>query len=131
MVEPVDVSIESYEPGELEVEGRVVVRYLVSDVRVARVGRGYVVSANISVVARFLRQQERIVGLCGPGVPYRPTSFTVKRIATAVVKTGGNDRIEVFIEPVAVGMADGFITPVGEPCVVLHTVTAWRMITAT
>ena len=40
MVEPVDVRIESYEPGEVEVEGRVVVRYLVSDVRVARVGRG-------------------------------------------------------------------------------------------
>ncbi len=130
MVEPVDVTIESNEPGEVEVEGRIVVRYFISDVRVARVGRGYVVGINTSVAARFLKQQERIVGICASGVPYRAASFTVKRLATAVVRTGGNDKIEVFVEPVAVGVADGFITSMGEPCIVLHTIAAWRTITA-
>ena len=42
--------------------------------------------------------------LC-PGVQHRAASFVAKRIATAVVKTDGDERIEIYVEPVAVGHA--------------------------
>jgi hypothetical protein len=88
------------------------------------------VATSINIIARFLKSPERIIGVCGPGVQYRAASFVAKRIATAIVKTN-DERIEIYVEPVAVSLADGFITPWGEPCVFLHTVTAWRTITAT
>jgi hypothetical protein len=68
--------------------------------------------------------------LC-PGVQYRATSFVAKRIAIAVVETDGDGGIEIYVEPVAVDHAEGFITPWWEPCVSLQTVTAWRTATAT
>jgi len=131
MVEPVDAVVERSEPGEVEVEGKVVVRFSISDVRVAKVSHGFVVATGVNVVARFLKHQERVVGLCGPGVQHRAASFVVRRIASAVVRADGGEIIEIYVEPVAVGLADGFITPWGEPCVSLQTVTAWRTATAT
>jgi hypothetical protein len=95
------------------------------------VSRGFVVATGVNIIARFLKSPERIIGLCGPGVQYRATSFVAKRIAIAVVKTNGDERIEIYVKPVAVGHAEGFITPWWEPCVSLQTVTAWRTATAT
>jgi hypothetical protein len=106
-------------------------RFSISDVRVAKVSHGFVVAAGVNVVARFLKHPERVVGLCGPGVQHRAASFVVRRIASAVVRADGGEIIEIYVEPVAVGLADGFITPWGEPCVSLQTVTAWRTATAT
>ncbi len=131
MVKPVDAVVERSEPGEVEVEGKVAIKFSISDVRVAKVSHGFIVATGVNIIARFLKSPERIIGLCGPGVQYRAASFVAKRIATAVVKTDGNERIEIYVEPVAVGLAEGFITPWGEPCVFLHTVTAWRTATAT
>jgi len=131
MVKPVDAVVERSEPGEIEVEGKIAIKFSISDVRVAMVSRGFIVATSINIIARFLKSPERIIGLCGPGVPYRAASFVAKRIATAVVKTDGDERIEIYVEPVAVGLADGFVTPWGEPCVSLQTVTAWRTVTAT
>jgi hypothetical protein len=131
MVEPVDAVVERSEPGEVEVEGKVAVKFSISDVRVAKVSHGFIVATGVNIIARFLKSPERIIGLCGPGVQHRAASFVAKRIATAVVKTDGDERIEIYVEPVAVGLADGFITPWGEPCVSLQTVTAWRTVTAT
>jgi hypothetical protein len=82
MVEPVDAVVERSEPGEVEVEGKVVVRFSISDVRVAKVSHGFVVAAGVNVVARFLKHPERVVGLCGPGVQHRAASFVVRRIAS-------------------------------------------------
>jgi len=127
MVEPVDVTIERSEPGEIDVEERVLVKYLISDVRAARIERGYSIAVGISVVARFARPPHGVRGICGPNTPYRPARFNVRRIASATVRTDSGETIEIFVEPVAVGIADDFITAVGEPCVVLQTVTAWRM----
>jgi hypothetical protein len=131
MVEPVDAVVERSEPGEVEVEGKVAVKFSISDVRVAKVSHGFIVATGVNIIARFLKSPERIIGLCGPGVQHRAASFIAKRIATAVVKTDGDERIEIYVEPVAVGLADGFITLWGEPCVSLQTVTAWRTVTAT
>jgi hypothetical protein len=130
MVKPVDAVIERSEPGEVEVEGKVAIKFSISDVRVAKVSHGFIVATGINIIARFSKSPERIIGVCGPGVQYRAASFVAKRIATAIVKTN-DERIEIYVEPVAVSLADGFITPWGEPCVFLHTVTAWRTITAT
>jgi hypothetical protein len=63
------------------VEGKVV-RFSISDVRVAKVSHGFVVAAGVNVVARFLKHPERVVGLCGPGVQHRAASFVVRRIAS-------------------------------------------------
>ncbi len=93
--------------------------------------RGFIVTTGINIIARFLKSPERIIGLCGPGVQYRAASFVAKRIATAVVKTDDNERIEIYVEPVAVGHVKGFTTPWWELCVSLQTVTAWRTATAT
>ena len=131
MVKPVDVVVERSELGEVEVEGKVAIKFSISDVRVARVSHGFIVATGVNIIARFLKSPERIIGVCGPGVQYRATSFVAKRIATAVVKTDGDERIEIYMEPAAVGHAEGFITPWWEPCVSLQTVTAWRTATAT
>jgi hypothetical protein len=131
MVEPVDAVVERSEPGEVEVEGKVAIKFSISDVRGAKVSHGFIVATGVNIIARFLKSPERIIGLCGPGVQYRATSFVARRIATAVVKTDGNERIEIYVEPVAVGLADGFVTQWWEPCVSLQTVTAWRTATAT
>jgi hypothetical protein len=131
MVKPVDAVVERSEPGEIEVEGKIAVKFSISDVRVVKVSRGSVVATSINIFARFLKSPERIIGLCGPGVQYGAASFVAKQIATAIVKTNGDERIEIYVEPVAVGLAEGFITPWWEPCVSLQTVTAWRTATAT
>jgi len=130
MVEPVDAIVERSEPGEVEAKGKVAIKFSISDVRVAKVSRGFIVATSINIIARFLKSPERIIGLCSPGVQYRAASFVAKRIATAVVKTD-DEMIEIYVEPVAVGLADGFITQWGEPCVSLQTVTAWRTVTVT
>ncbi len=93
--------------------------------------RGFVVATGFSIIARFLKSPERIMGLCGPGVQYLTAYFVTRRIATAVVKADGDEGIEIYIEPAAVGYTEGFITPWWEPCVSLQTVTAWRTATAT
>jgi hypothetical protein len=131
MVKPVDAVVERNKPGEVEVEGKVAIKFFISDVRGVKVSRGFVVATGVNIIARFLKSPERIIGLCGPGVQYRTTYFVTRRIATAVVKTDGDERIEIYVEPVAVGHAEGFITPWWEPCVSLQTVTAWRTATAT
>lgn len=92
MVKPVDAVIERSEPGEIEVEGKIAVKFSISDVRVAMVSRGFIVATSINIIARFLKSPERIIGLCGPGVQYGAASFVAKRIATAIVKT--NERRE-------------------------------------
>jgi len=131
MVKPVDAVVERSEPGEVEVEGKVAIKFSISDVRRAKVSHGFIVATGVNIIARFLKSPERIIGLCGPGVQYRTAYFVARRIATAVVKTDGDERIEIYVEPVAVGLAEGFITPWWEPCVSLQTVTAWRTATAT
>jgi hypothetical protein len=95
------------------------------------VSRGFVVATGVNIIVRFLKSPERIIGLSGPGVQYGAASFVARRIATAVVKTDDNERIEIYVEPVAVGLADGFVTQWWEPCVSLQTVTAWRTAAAT
>jgi hypothetical protein len=131
MVKPVDAVVERSEPGEIEVEGKMAVKFSISDVRVAKVSRGFVVATSINIIARFLKSPERVIGLCGPGVQCGAASFVAKQIATAIVKTNDDERIEIYVEPAAVGLAEGFITPWWEPCVSLQTVTAWRTATAT
>jgi hypothetical protein len=113
MVEPVDAVVERSEPGEVEVEGKVTIKFSISDVRVAKVSHGFIVAAGVNIIARFLKSPERIIGLSGPGVQYRAASFVARRIATAVVKTDGDERIEIYVEPVAVGHAEGFVTQWG------------------
>ena len=112
-------------------EGKVAIKFSISDVQRAKVSHGFIVATGVNIIARFLKSPERIIGLCGPGVQYRTAYFVARRIATAVVKTDGDERIEIYVEPVAVGLAEGFITPWWEPCVSLQTVTAWRTATAT
>ena len=97
MVKPVDVVVERSELGEVEVEGKVAIKFSISDVRVARVSHGFIVATGVNIIARFLKSPERIIGVCGPGVQYRATSFVAKRIATAVVKTDGDGGIETYI----------------------------------
>jgi len=131
MVEPVDVVVERSELGEVEVEGEVAIKFSISDVRGAKVSRGFVVATGVNIIARLLRSSERIIGLCGLGAQHRTASFVAKQIATAVVKTNDDEMIEIYVEPAAVGHAEGFITPWWEPRVSLQTVTAWRTATAT
>jgi hypothetical protein len=78
MVKPVDAVVERSEPGEVEVEGKIAVKFSISDVRVAKVSRGFIVATDINIIARFLKSPERIIGLCGPGVPYRAASFVTR-----------------------------------------------------
>jgi hypothetical protein len=78
MVEPVDAVVERSEPGEVEVEGKVAVKFSISDVRVAMVSRGFIVATGVNVIARFLKSPERIIGLCGPGVQYRTAYFVTR-----------------------------------------------------
>jgi hypothetical protein len=95
------------------------------------VSRGFVVATGVNIIARFLKSPERIIGLCGPGVQYGTAYFVTRRIATAVIKTDGDEGIKIYVELVAVGYAEGFITPWWEPYVSLQTVTAWRTAIAT
>ncbi len=95
-------------------------------VKVARVAKGHHVAIATGVFARPLTRGSAALGVCTPGVPYRPMPFEVRNIATAVVRVEGLE-IEVYVEPVSVVVAEGRVTPLGEPCIALHTVTGWTV----
>ncbi len=125
MVEPVDVETVESKPGEI-VAGDVQILYRIVSVKVARVAKGYHVAAATDVFARPLTRGGATSGVCTPGVPYRPVPFEVRDVATAVVRVEGLE-IEVYVEPVSVAVAEGHVTPLGEPCIALHTVTGWTV----
>jgi hypothetical protein len=78
MVEPVDAVVERSEPGEVEVEGKVAIKFSISDVRGAKVSHGFIVATGVNIIARFLKSPERIIGLYGPGVQYRTAYFVTR-----------------------------------------------------
>ncbi len=126
MVTPLEVELIESQPGEFEVEDSVLVTYRILSIKAAKVGNGYSMSSAIDVVTRF-RQQQRVIGICGAGnAPYRSASFKLVKMAHATVKVEGKV-FEVFTEPVAVMIADGYITPLGEPCIALYTATGWSV----
>ncbi len=125
MVTPLDVEILDSQPGLIEVEDYVTIRYRIVGVKAAKVGEGYEITALIDVGgARFSKQPQQVVGLCGDNVPYRPASFKLVELAHAVVRVDGRV-FDVYIEPMAVMIADGFVTATGEPCVAIHTAIGW------
>lgn len=126
MVTPLAVKIVENRPGEIELpEVNISITYTITGVKAAKVGGGYSIAAMIDITARFIKTPGRILGVCAPGnVPYRPVPFAASKPAHAVVETDGKI-FDIYVEPIAVMVADGFITPLGEPCIALSTATGW------
>ncbi|AET32468.1 hypothetical protein [Pyrobaculum ferrireducens] len=124
MVTPLEVEVLEEQTGEVEAEG-LLITYRVVGVKIAKVGEGYAVSVATEVAARFREAPSPPVGVCmGGGVPYRPIRFRVVKLARAVVKADGRV-FDVYVEPLAVMAAEGFVTPLGEPCVAISTAVGW------
>ncbi|WP_252901702.1 hypothetical protein [Vulcanisaeta sp. JCM 14467] len=124
MVTPLNVEILSSQPGIIEVEDHITIKYRIISVKAAKVGEGYGITATIDIEARFNKQPQQVIGPCSANAPYRPTPFRLVELAHAVVKVDGRV-FEVYAEPIAVAVADGFITTTGEPCVAIHTAIGW------
>ncbi|MEM0463186.1 MAG: hypothetical protein QXS00_04890 [Pyrobaculum sp.] len=126
MVTPLEVKIVKSIPGEVELpEVNIVMTYTIIGVKAAKVGGGYSVAATIDITAKFIKTPGRILGVCAPGnVPYRSVPFAASKLAHAVIETDGRV-FDIYVEPIAVMVADGFITPLGEPCIAVSTATGW------
>ncbi|WP_054854435.1 hypothetical protein [Vulcanisaeta distributa] len=92
------------------------------NVKATKVSNGYGIATTIDITARFNKPQQAI-GICGTwNIQYRPTPFKVIKLAHAIIKVEGK-AIEVYVEPIAVMVADGYITPTGEPCIATQMAT--------
>lgn len=124
MVEPLEVELLESEPGELYTDSIRVV-YRITVVKAARVGNGINIAVAIDVSARG-PPERGVLGLCSAGASFVPAKFRVEKIARALVRVGGVE-IEVYVEPVALGVAPEYINIIGEPCITLQTVTGWTV----
>lgn len=126
MVTPLEVKIVESKPGKIELpELNIFILYNIVSVKAAKVGNGYFIAAIVDITAKFVEPPRWVIGVCTHGnVPYKPVRFTAFKPAQAVVETDGKI-FDIYIEPVVVMVADGFITPLGEPCVALSTATGW------
>lgn len=82
-------------------------------------------AVNVEVTAMGAGPQPP-AGLCAPAPAYVPARFQTHKIAYAVARIGEVE-VEIYVEPVAVGVAPGYVTPLGEPCVALQTVAGWSV----
>ncbi|MCU7787674.1 MAG: hypothetical protein ACPL3C_11430 [Pyrobaculum sp.] len=126
MVTQLTANLLKSEPGEIVVEDSIIVTYRIVDVKVVKVVEGYHVAVGISISARYIKPPTAPAGICATGTPYRPASFRTVKPAEAVINAGGRE-IEIYTEPLAVLIAEGYVTPEGEPCVAIQTVTGWTV----
>ncbi|ABL88629.1 conserved hypothetical protein [Pyrobaculum islandicum DSM 4184] len=130
MVELVEATIVEKEPGTITIEDRVLLTYDITGVKIAKVGKGFVVAVDLSFKAKLVKPMSFVFGICAPNVPnapnvpYKPAGFKVEKMAKATVKAG-EVTIQIYVEPIAVALAEGYITPFGEPCVSISTITGW------
>ncbi|MGC8584162.1 MAG: hypothetical protein ACP5MH_10615 [Thermoproteus sp.] len=125
MVTPLEVEVVEEQAGEIDAEG-LLITYRIAGVKIAKVGEGYAVSVATEVTARSKEGPSPPAGVCmGGGVPYKPLRFRVVRLARAVVKAEGRV-FDIYVEPLAVMTAEGFVTPLGEPCVAISTAVGWN-----
>ncbi len=128
MVTPLEVKIVETEPGRVELpEFDISITYSITSVKAAKIGGGYFIATTIDITARFIKPAGWAFGVCAPGnVTYKPVQFTAFKPAHAVIEADGKI-FDIYVEPIAVMVADGFITPLGEPCVALSTATGWTV----
>lgn len=124
MVEPLEVELLESEPGELYAENIKVV-YRITSVKAAKVGNGISIVVDIDVSARGPPERGAL-GLCSAGVSFVLARFRTEKIAKALARVGEVE-VEIYVEPIALGIAPGYINTVGEPCVTLQTVTGWSV----